>query len=172
MANSPYTDLIDNVLPFLAADPSDPVTEVAIRRAAIEFIAGSWVWQILADPIAVTAGVASYALSAPAGASVSAVLDAQLDGDPLTAKALAWLNANLPNWRMQPGTPSYYTQTDSENIVLAPLPAWASSYGLTVTLALQPADASSEIPEWIASQYGRYIADGAVAILIDRKSVV
>ena len=31
MANIKYSELLDEVLPYLAADPSDPVTENAIK---------------------------------------------------------------------------------------------------------------------------------------------
>lgn len=166
MANTPYADLIDNVLPYLAADPSDPVTEGAIRRAAIEFCARSRIWVNFPALIPVVAYTPSYILAAPAGASVSAVLSAALDGEPLDPAAIAWLNSNVPTWRTTPSEPLYFTQIDTETVILAPVPVANSATGLVLTVALQPTEASSDIPAWIVNQYGRHIADGAISILM------
>ena len=161
-----YSELLDDVLPNLAADPSDPVTEYAIKRACIEFCAGSWIWKELSDPIDVTAGEAFYDLEPSNGADITAVMDVAYNGTPLPAKSVAWLDANLPGWRSNTATPQYFTQVDTEQIILAPVPAAALAAGLTLTLAMEPSRSSTGLPKWIFNQYMYTLADGAMARLM------
>lgn len=166
MANIKYSELLDEVLPNLAADPSDPVTENAIKRAVIEFCAQSWVWKYLPDAIDVTAGEANIDLEPLPGTDIAAVIAAELQGLPLDAKSLDWLNANEPRWRSERGTPRYYTQTDTEQVILARVPDASSTAGLTLTLALQPSHNATGFPKWIFNQYVYALADGAMAKLM------
>lgn len=166
MANINYTELLDEVLPHLAADPSDPVTENAIKRAVIEFCAGSWIWQHLPDPMVVIANVPDYDLEPPSGADVAAVLHVALSGVPLEKKAAHWLDATLPGWRTDTATPRYFTQLDGDQIVLAPVPAASASNALTMTLALQPSHTSTGFPKWIFTRHVYDLADGALARLM------
>lgn len=166
MANIDFTDLLPDVLPHLAGDPSDPVTEAAIKRAAIDFCADSWIWQVLPDPMAVTSGQASYTFAPPAMADISAVLSAELAGVPLAARTVGWLNTNSPRWRTDAETPKFFTQLESATIILAPLPDITVASGLTATIALQPAHDATGLPAWIVGQYRYDIANGAIARLM------
>lgn len=166
MATTKYSDLIDDVLPSLAADPSDPVTEHAIKRAVIEFCAGSWVWHHLPDPIDVEVSESTYDLEMPTGTDISTVMSASLNGVPLDPKSILWLDSNIPRWKQQVATPKYFTQVDTEQIILAPVPEVTSAQGLTMTLALQPSQSSTNFPRWIYSQYSYALADGAMAYLM------
>jgi hypothetical protein len=166
MATTKYIDLLTEVLPVLAADPSDPVTEAAIKRAAIEFCNGSWVWLHMPDLLDVEAGETTYDIDVPAGADVTTVVDAALDGTPLQNKSLAWLNANVPRWRKEPGTPRYFTQINTEQLMLAQLPAQTQAQALALTLALQPDQRATGMPRWIVTQYLYVIASGAIANLM------
>lgn len=166
MANSKYSDLIDDVLPSLAADPSDPVTEHAIKRACIEFCNGSWIWKHLPDAIDVVAGEAFYDLEAPQGTDISAVMDVAHNNVPLTAKSVAWLDAQLPGWRTTRAAPKYYTQVDTEQVIVAAVPDAGISGGLTMTLALQPSQSATGLPKWIFNQYLYVLADGAMSKLM------
>lgn len=166
MANIKYSDLLDDVLPSLAADPSDPVTEHAIKRAVIEFCAGSWIWKHLPDPIDVTAGGAAYDLEPLSGSDVAMVMSVALDGYPLGPKSTDWLDANTNGWRTTTSTPKHFTQVDTEQLILAPVPAATQAGGLTVTLALQPSQNSTGFPKWIANQHLYALADGAISRLM------
>lgn len=161
-----YSELLNDVLPSLSADPSDPVTEYAIKRACIEFCAGSWIWQYLPDPIDVEAGEAYYDLEPETGADVSAVMDVAHNAVPLDAKSVAWLDAQLPGWRTNPSVPKYYTQVDSEQIILAAVPDANITGGLTMTLALEPSQSAVGLPKWIFNQYIYTLAEGAIAKLM------
>lgn len=166
MANLKYSDLLDDVLPHLAADPSDPVTEYAIKRACIEFCAGSWIWKHLPDPLDVVAGENTYDLEPLPGTDITTVMAAEHNNVPLDPKAIEWLNHEIPGWRSTRKTPKYFTQVDTEQIILAAVPEASIASGLTLTLALQPAQNSSGMPKWIVNQYLYALADGAIARLM------
>lgn len=166
MANIQYSDLIDEVLPQLAADPSDPVTEQAIKRAVIEFCRESWIWQFFPDAQNVRSGVADYDIEPPSGADVVTVVDVEYNRVPLTPKSVAWLNKEIPGWRTTGAAVKHYTQIDTEQLILAPLPAENITNGLVMTVALQPSQSATSFPKWIANQFIYQIADGAIAKLM------
>lgn len=161
-----YSDLLENVLPSLSADPSIPVTEYAIKRACIEFCNGSWIWQFMPDPIDVVAGESYYDLEPDAGSDITAVMDVQHNLVPLDAKSISWLDAQLPGWRTTRAQPKYYTQVDTDQIILAAVPDSSITGGLTMTLALQPSQAAQGLPKWIAHQYIYTLAAGAISHLM------
>lgn len=166
MALTKYEDLINDVLPHLAADPSEPVTLNAIKRTVIEFCSGAWIWKAFQDPIAVRAGINTYDLEPEQGADVTTVLAAELDGLPLKPRDIPWLNNELPRWKTVGGTVKYFTQLDTESLILAPLPDVSIASGLTITLAQQPSQAATGFPSWIYNQYVYAIVDGAVSRLM------
>ena len=110
MATVKYTDLLPEVLPNLAADPSEPVTVAAIKRACIQFCRESWVWKALPDPADLVAGETTYDLEALSGADVSAVINVTANGVPLKNPNSHWLDTELPGWRTTRATPKNYTQ--------------------------------------------------------------
>lgn len=166
MATIKYSDLIDDVLPFLTADPSDPVTENAIKRTVIEFCSGSWIWKSFQEPISVQSGINTYDLDVDTGTDITTVLAAELDGLPLKPRDVQFLNAEIPRWKTVAGTVKYFTQIDTETIILAPLPGATYQNGLTITTALQPSQDSIGFPAWIFNQFIYAIVDGAVARLM------
>lgn len=166
MANIQYSDLISEVLPQLAADPSDPVTEQAIKRAVIEFCRESWIWQFFPEPQSIRAGVLEYDLEPPSGAEIAAVIDVQYNKVPLTPKSVVWLNKELPGWRTTTAAVKHYTQIDTEQVILAPLPADNITGGLVMTLALQPSQTATGFPKWIWNQFVYQITEGAIAKLM------
>lgn len=166
MANTKYSDLLDEVLPYLAADPSNPVTQNAIKRAVIEFCAGSWVWKYLPDSLDVTAGEAFYDLEPPLGSDVTAVMDVAHNNVPLKNRSIEWLDRELPGWRTTAATPKYFTQLDTAQIILAALPESTITSGLTMTLILQPSQTADNFPAFIANQHFEDLANGAIGRLM------
>lgn len=166
MSTLKYSDLLDEVLPSLKADPSDPVTERAIRRAVIELCGGAWIWQYLMDPIDVTAGESFYDLEPPTGGDVAGVMNVECNGLPLDNKSLDWLNREHPGWRINRETPKWFTQVTPDQIILAKVPDVTVTNGLNITLALEPAQTSNSFPKWIGNQYIYTIADGALSTLM------
>ncbi len=166
MANTKYVELLDEVLPSLAADPSDPVTENAIKRSVIEFCSGSWIWRYLPDPIDVVAGESHYQLEPPTGADVASVINVKHNTVPLDPRSTSWLDHEVPGWRTIAKTPKYYTQVDSEEIILAAVPEVSLASGLTMTLALQPSQRATDFPRWIFNNYLYDLANGAISKLM------
>ncbi len=166
MANKKYADLVNEVLPYLAADPSDPMTEQAIRRAVIQFCAESWIWKVFQDPVSVIAGINQYDLEPETGSDVAAVAAVELDGRTIDAKSPVWLNKEIPRWKTVTGTPKYFTQMDTDSLYLAPLPQDSQRNALTITLALQPSQKSDGFPLWIYNQYADALVQGAVSRLM------
>lgn len=164
--NVKYSELLDEVLPSLAADPSDPVTENAIKRSVIEMCRRAWIWKFLADAIDVMAGVSTYDLEPPIGAVISTVVSAELEGVALTPRSPDWLNREVPRWRVDADRPRHFTQFDTEQIVLASVPDANIPGGLTMTLALQPSQSSTSFPKWLFNQYTYDFAEGAIAKLM------
>jgi hypothetical protein len=166
VANIKYSELIDEVLPALGADPSDPVTENAIKRAVIEFCASSWIWKYLPDPLSVTANEAYYDLEPLSGTDIVTIMDVLHNNVPLTPKTTTQLDHEIPGWRTTQATPKYYTQVDTEQLILAPIPPDNLANGLTMTLVLQPSQSASGFPKWIYNQYLYSLADGAISKLM------
>lgn len=166
MASIKYSDLLKEVLPSLSADPSDPVTEAAIKRAVIELCARSWIWKMLCDPADVTAGESVYDLEPEPGASVAAVVSVEIGGVSLASADVSQLDTNRTGWRTTTGAPVAYTQTDSSQIILLPIPDATQREGMSITLALQPSLTSTGFPKWIAERYAESIAYGALSRLL------
>ena len=96
--------------------------EYAIKRAVIDFCAGSWIWKHIPDPIDTTAGENTYDLEPPPATDITTVMSVALNNVPLTNKSLDWLDGNLPGWRTNTATPKHFTQVDTEQVIVAPVP--------------------------------------------------
>lgn len=166
MASIKYSDLLKEVLPGLSADPSDPVTENAIKRAVIELCARSWIWKMLCDQADVTAGESVVDMEPEMGASVAAVVSVEYNGKPIEPADISRLDASRPGWRMTTGEPVAFTQIDAGQIILTPTPDATQRGALSITLALQPSLTATGFPKWIAEKYLESIADGALARLL------
>ena len=166
MATVKYTDLLPEVLPNLAADPSEPVTVAAIKRACIQFCRESWVWKALPDPADLVAGETTYDLEARSGADVSAVINVTANGVPLKNRNSPWLDTELPGWRTTRATPKYYTQVNTQQVIIAPVPDLNVTGGLVMTLAMQPSQKATGLPDWLYNQYLYSLAHGALAYLM------
>ena len=166
MADAKYSEWMGDVMPLLLADPSEPVVMRAIKRAAIDFCTGSWIWRSLPDPTGIIAGLNAYDLDVPTGADPVAVLTALISGVKLGNRDTGWLDVNVANWRTVRGTPRHFTQIDSEQILIAPLPDTSIPMGLTMTLVLAPSVTSTAVPRWLFNDNVYDIAEGAAARLM------
>lgn len=166
MSNTTYQELVDDVLPALTADPSQPLVLHAIKRAVIEFCAGSWVWRVFPDPATMVVGQAEYDLDLPAGTDCTTLFDVLVDTVPLKNRTTTWLDRTIPGWRTTPADPKYFTQLDTDRLLLAPVPDRTLEDAITMTLVLQPSQTATGFPRWIASQFFYGIADGAIARLL------
>jgi len=166
VANVKYSDLVSEVLPVLAADPSDPVTEAAIKRAAIQFCKESWIWKYIQDPLDLVAYENTYDLEPPQGAAVAGVMSVVLGDLKLEPRHADWLDIDMPGWLSKNGQPKFFTQIDPDQVILAPAADYNLTAGVHMTLALAPEVKSNAIPGWIANDYLYDIVDGALSYLM------
>lgn len=166
MANIKYSDLISEVLPILSADPSDPVTEHAIKRAVIILCNESRIWKHIPDAIDMVAGENAYDLEPPTGAEVACVTALSLEGVSLDAVSSDWLDKAMPDWHTAQSYPTCWTQTDTSQVILAKVPSANISGAIQTTLALQPTSSATGFPKWIATRHIHTIADGALGYLL------
>lgn len=166
MASTKYSDISSEITPHLAAYPPEPTVENAIKRAVIEFCSLSLIWKHLPDPIDVNAGEAEYNIELPPGSEVAMVMNAAVDGDPLTAQSTEMLDKAMPGWRTASATAKFYTQIEPGQIILAPIPVSTVTAGLVLTLALRPSISATSFPKWIANKYLYEISDGAISKLM------
>lgn len=159
-----YTAFFPDVKPHLNADPSDPVVENAIKNAAIDFCKRSMIWREYPDAITVLTGIASYDLEPESNADITMVMTARIDGELLTPQRQDQLDEALPAWQKNTGRVRQFTQLDMSSITLAPVPDAPAT--LALALALQPKRTSSDLPDWIATQYWEGIAAGATSRLM------
>ena len=165
MPNAAYLTLRPEVLLHLAADPSDPVIEHAIKMATIEFCAESWIWRHLHAAIDIAADQQDYALDIPEESVAALVLSASLDDKPLDPMAVDALDLASPRWRVLTGDPEYVTQVDPDGFMLSPIPTTTDGQ-LYLTVALQPSMDSDGAPDWLLNKYAEALADGALARLM------
>lgn len=166
MATTKYSDITSEVLPLLAAFPPDPLVENVIKRSVIEFCSDSLIWKHLPDPLDVEAGESGYIIEVPSGSEVATVMSVAFDGDKIEPRSTEWLDTELIGWRADLATPKYFTQVESNQIILAPVPDSNITGGLVLTIALRPQINSIGFPKWIANKYLYQIADGAASKLM------
>lgn len=164
MALIKYSDLIPEVV--AKVDASDPVTESAIRRAVIEFCARSWVWKYMPDPSNIDAGINTYDVEKDIGAEVAMVISVTVDGQKIDPTSPEWLDANVRDWRTATGQAKYFTQLDTDQLVLVAVPQASIANGLSLIVALQPDFASKSFPKWIATKYLDTIVNGAMSRIL------
>ncbi len=162
MSTKFWTDWYDEVLPDVPGCPQK-VAKNAIRNAAIEFYRDSLAWVIDHDPMNAVTNQAAYPFEPPASTEVVKALNVWYDAKPLTKKTPDELSAMYANWTTHIGTPLYYTQLNSTEIVLVPMPAAALANGVTMKVALKPKRSSTGLEEYLHEEYLEEIATGAKA---------
>lgn len=161
MAAFNFSDAVDDVLPHLAADPSAPVTEAAIRNAAIEFCATSGVWCYTQPDGSLLAGERAVELEPDMGAEVARVEAVRYRGKALQPIRLA-------TWATKPQAdgPSFWTQNDNVQILVQPTPVKSEAGAIEIDMVLQPSRSATSIPGWIWTKWGEDIVSGALARLM------
>lgn len=142
-----------------------PVSAIVaqLRDAAREFCAATRVWTLVSESGPLLAGEAVYGLRPPGQADVSAVLTARACGAAL-------IPLTPDQWRtLEPAehkTPTHFTVTEPGLVHLYPTPTEDLPAALVVTVALQPAVASAQAPQFLLTKHGQIIAKGAQARLL------
>lgn len=163
-----YTDLLQEVLPRLPGCGVD-LASFHIKQSVIELCRRSLVWKHWPDPQDIDVGEPEYDVELPTGADIAQVTLVRVDGvkDPLTALGADQVEAQFPTWRTEQGVVSAYFQPVPSKVHLLLIPDQSITNGLSMVLAVQPKMASESFPDWLYSQFGQRIADGALARLLD-----
>lgn len=155
------TSFLPEVMPYCQNVP-DFIAENAVRNAAIDFCQRSH-WLLHENPaITAVANLGTYVLSPPNDTTCIRIVDAWFNGNPLTAKSQEQLRDLFGHdWRTQVGTPRYYTQLETCEIMLAPMPDTTQAAALSVIAAIQPTRACTSVPEGLFERWLEVIALGA-----------
>lgn len=159
---------IDELIPEVAKRaPSvpEPIAVQAIRDAAREFCTRTKSWR-QADRLTVV-GPDSIAVSAITDAYVDGIEAARLDGRPLEAKDVGWLDVNVPNWDLAAadhgGVPRYVTQLQPNTLTVVPR---TGSGELDVRLILIPSRDALTLPDFLVDLHGTQIGAGAAGMVL------
>lgn len=82
------------------------------------------------------------------------------------ARTIEWLNENIRGWMSERSTPKYYTQVNSHELILAPVPSTRVQLGLNVVATMQPARSATTIPAWLYDRYEADIQHGVLSKLM------
>lgn len=160
----PYTNLYDEVLPDVPG-VTPAVALNAIRNACIEFCSKSNIWVVDHDPIASIADEPVYQFEPPNGTVVSSVVVARFAGFELDPATQGELSEEYGDWQSKSGTPEYFIQENSEELILCPKPIAAVADALKMKVSLKPSRKSTGIEGWIVESYQEELAHGAKAKL-------
>ena len=170
---TPLRDFLPYVLPHAYGCP-EPVAEMAIRDACIEFCGRSLLIQTV-DTQSTTAGVAEYDVPAPAQQSLCQVMRVTLGASELKRTALddvrhgAAMRAGLDTVvESQSGTPQMYYQTTptAETVCLWPVPSTTGSNALAIRAAFAPTRTATSVDDALYDDWANEIASGALARLL------
>ena len=154
--------LLDHVMPRTPRLTVD-LARLEIRQAAIRFCRESRCDRrtlasfntVPADPL--------YVLTAPADTAISEVLGVALDEEKIDPLRPDEIPADAET---ETGTPSHYgyrPKTGELQLIVAPSVVQAVS----VIVAVEPPASTTVLNDWIAQRYGRDIAYGALAELLE-----
>lgn len=143
----------------------------ALRRAAIEFCTRSLACTQDVGPYPMVNGVREIYLDEDADVQILTVRDARWSGHILRP---------IHDWRTvsdyltATGTPTRYVIHQRDQIRLYPIPAGLSSSGelLYVNVSVRPTRDARSLPDVLLDQHDEAIANGAVAILMQKAGKV
>lgn len=154
------------ILPFVH-DCSAIAAEVAGRFACIEFCERSDWLQYEADPITIQAGVAAYEVECPQDNLSNRVIQLTMAGvrTPLVPKTQDELTSMYGDWRAQEGTPRFFTQINTNEVILVPSPTERIVQGLRMLISIRPTPDAQEVDDDLYNRYAETIGYGARARL-------
>ncbi len=136
----------------------EPLAEMYLRDAAIDFCRESRVLYGDLTDISVTSGDASYTLTISADERPIAVLGVKFDGLDLVPVQLDSLR---DDWQSDTGTPQYYYMSNEVDLVLYPVPDTTGT--LKVSVARAPTRTAASIDDTLADQWLDGVVAGALA---------
>lgn len=157
------TDLdvfLPSIMPYAPGCP-EPTARAGIIKAAREFCERTRLWRDQ-DQFTITP-TSCNVVCAPDGADLFEIEHAALDGLELHPISIADLDTYHPGWRTyEPGGGKWITQTEPGAVLIVP----PSSGTLRLATFLVPAEDADLLPDFLAQQHRRVIADGALAEIL------
>lgn len=149
-------DLLPEVMMHAPACP-EPVALKHIRDAAREFCARTRMWR--EQEILTVSTPECEAIWPHQDVRIVGIERSMLDGYPLEAKTIGWLDANVPRWTAYDGASvaRYITQLNHNTVTVVPKVAGQ----LDVRLVLQPSRDATTIPEFLVEDFGSEIGAAA-----------
>lgn len=167
MAEKTWAEWYDAVLPHLPGLPTGAPADYFIKRAAIEFLDRTGVWQEDLAAFNAVAGTGTYTLTAPvAGTKIARLLELYFSGKDLTSKTPAWLKEHYgaQNWRsVSGGSPTYWTSEYPGKVTVVAKPTANTANAFTGRVSLKPLETATGIEEAFWSEYHEEIAKLAKA---------
>lgn len=160
-----WSQFYPDVLPELPEAPQ-PLVDHWLRHTAIEFCERSKAHVVTLTPVDAVALRMDYAISLAADTELVEVVSARFKGKKLTPAAPRFLDAKYDDWQGATGSPEYFTQADTENVLLVPAPTDAATGALVLRAAIKPEAAATGIDNWLFSQYRLALCAGLKAKLM------
>jgi len=151
-----------DVLPDLPQAPW-PIVDHYLRNAAIEFCERSKCNVVRLTDLDSVAEQMSYAITLAENTELVEINSVRYLGEKLDAAAPVFLERKYDDWETEVGTPEYYTQADTLNVMLVPAPADANTAGIRIRAAVKPGPAATGVDDWLFSEYRLAICAGAKA---------
>ena len=158
---------LDSFLPYVrpwAPGVSNPAAFRHIRLAVQEFCERTRLWKY-EDSFDVTADDCIGGIFTPNGSMLHDVETVLFNGQELLPIANVDLDRVSPGWRegdASTGLPKFYTQIEQNTLKIVP-PMDGTVY---LSLRLKPTQDTTDIPDFIASEYAEVIGWGALARLL------
>lgn len=151
----------------------DPLINLNLVAAAIEFCTKSLAWTAFTTAIPLVEAQSDYVITAPADAQALMARDVWVDGSRMVAKTADELAQVLPNWQTDTGTtPAYYNSAAARgSIRVYPKPVGVTTQALTMRAAFIPTPAATALPDFLGQYHMEAIASGAKARLLNMPNV-
>ncbi len=167
---------LDEFYPYILAEAPgcpDPLININLVAAAIEFCTKSLAWTVLTSPIALVNAQPDYVITAPTDARALMPRDVWVDGSRIDPKTVDELADALPNWQTATGTnPAFYNAAIARgSIRVYPTPANVTTQSLTVRAAFIPTPNAATLPDFLGQYHMEAIASGAKARLLNMPNV-
>lgn len=149
-----------SIMPSAPGCPQ-PSADQALITAAQMFCERTRLWR--GDDRFELAGEDCDVLCAPDCAIVYEIEHAEVEGRRLEPIAWADLNRDYPHWRDHDGMARWITQAAPNTIKVLPYRATGT---LRLSTILRPTDDADQLPDFLANQYRRFLADGALGEIL------
>lgn len=153
--------VIEDLIPELEThvpEVTDNMYYIALRSAVTRFFRESEIWNIILDPIAISAGANTAELELPAETVIVAAKSAFIDGCQLSSCG----NLTIQEYNGIDGTPEYFYRSGN-TITIAPTPRKTVKINLQVSLTTT--SFIDEVPSEFSEAFRQAIIFAAAAYL-------